>query len=137
MSRVKVYADIEGAARDWLRTVPGVTDFVASRVFFGLPVNTQWPAIVVRQVGGGPSGDAPITVALLQIDCWSQGPKKAQAAALKGAVEGAIESLTGGTPLGAGAVALWGSVESSIWLPDPESNQARYVITAEIAARAA
>jgi len=137
VSAVKVYADVEGAARDWLRTVPEVVALVATRVFFGLPSNTQWPAIVVRQVGGGPTGDAPITAALLQFDCWGQGQNKAQAGAVKVAVEGAIESLTGGTPLGAGAVALWGSVESSIWLPDPESNQARYVITSEIAARAA
>lgn len=132
---LKTYPDTEGGVRDWLRSMASITALVSQRVFFGLPDNTEWPAVVVRQVGGGPDiGDAPVAVDLIQIDCWAATRNKAQASTLKNAVLGAIQSIESGTPLGASAQAKWASTLSVIWLPDPENDQARYAITAEIAA---
>jgi hypothetical protein len=134
---LKTFPDCEGGVRDWLRSVPSVSALVGQRVFFGLPVAVTWPAVVVQMVGGGPdAGNAPVFVPLIQIDCWGEGRNKAQAAAVMSAVVGAIESIQSGTALGADAKAVWASVLSVIWLPDPESDQARYSVTAEIAARA-
>jgi hypothetical protein len=134
---LKTYPDVEGATRDWLRSLPSISALVATRVFFALPPNTAFPALVVRDVTGAvDASDAPISIPWIQIDCWGETRNKAQASALKNAVVGVIESMQSGTPMGTGAVGLWAKVLSAPWLPDPESDQARYAITAEIAARA-
>lgn len=135
MSYVDV--DIEGAVRDWLRTVPAVQALVSSRVFFGIPAQTEWPICVVKDVGGAPDPGLPTTAPLIQIDCWGEGRNKAQANAVKRAVVTALQNLTSGSALNGEVVALGAQTLSAPWLPDPDTDQARYAITAEVFAKPA
>jgi Protein of unknown function (DUF3168) len=141
---LKTYPDVEGAVRTWLRLVPSVAAIVGSRVFFAIPDNTEWPLIVVTQQGGGPDvSDAPFTTDLIQLDCWappsppSKKPSKADCAALKLAVVGALESMIDGTHMGSTAIGMGAHVLSALWRPDYDANQGRYVVTAQVSARAA
>jgi hypothetical protein len=137
MSLTRVYPDVEGAVRDWLRDQAAVAALVDDRVFMGVPKATQFPLIVVHLVGGGPvTGDVPMSSELIQMDCWGPGRNKAVAVAVKNAVVGAIESLESGTPMNEAAVGLWARTTSNVWLPDFETDQARYVVTAEFAVHA-
>lgn len=134
---VAVFADVEGGLRAWLRGQPSITALVDQHVWFGIPANAQFPLITIAQVGGGPGvGEAPITDALIQLDCWGAGQNKGQAAAVMTAVLGALDSLHCGAEMGGEVIAMGSTVESVIWLPDPQSNQARYVVTALVSAKA-
>lgn len=137
----KTYPDVEGALRTWFRAVTDITTLVDGRTFFAIPQNTQWPLIVVSLIGGGPQrAEPPVLQALVQIDCW--GPPRADgkaqkdvAAAVMTKVVSVLESLASGVDLDESTQALGASVQSVIWLPDPDTNQARYVVTAEISAK--
>lgn len=137
-----VYADVEGAVRDWLKDASEIAALVDGRVFFAIPEPTNWPLIVVHQVSGGPdAGEAPISNSLIQIDCWSGPTKtgkanKAEATEVMNAVVGAVQSLTCGTSMGTAGVALGARIQNVSWLPDPDTNQARYVVDALFCVRA-
>lgn len=135
------YPDVEGALRTWLRTIPDLTSLVSTRDFFAIPDNTDWPLIVVTLVGGGPQRtNPPVLDALIQFDCWgSPRPdgkaQKDEAASVMMTLVGVLESLQSGTNLNADTQAMGASVESMNWVPDPDTNQARYVVTATISAK--
>jgi hypothetical protein len=142
MSVVETLPDVEGAMRTWLRTIPAVTAVVAQRVFFGVPkaaVEATFPLVVVQRVGGGDdASEAPIDVALIQLDCWgSLGANgigdKASATRLCNAVRSACRSFWG-PQLVPGVDAAGITVQSVIWLPDPANDRPRYSLTVEVAA---
>lgn len=133
------WPDVEGAARDYLRADAGVAALVGARVFFGIPKGAKeatFPLVVVSRVGGGQAtGDAPVDVALLQIDCWgSIGTEgnglKAGATALVNAVRSSLDAV--GTD--STAVLKGANVESVLWLPDADNDRPRYAVTAEVTA---
>jgi hypothetical protein len=133
---VKTFPDIEGAMRTWLQAQTEMTVLIADRDFFGYPESskTQTPLIVMQRIGGGPlPGEAPIDLALLQFDCWGGVRNKAQANQVALALIGVLASMTAQQL--SGAFVYGCSVGSSIWSPDPESDQARYVVTASVTSR--
>lgn len=136
MTAITVVPDIEGALRDWLRTVTSITTLVANRVFMGYPRGEpELPLIALKQVGGAmDAGEAPTVVAVIQFDCWGAGQNKSQANDVKLALIGALFDLRGGTPLTAAVRALGATVLNAFWSPDPLSNQARYVVDAQVQA---
>ena len=139
---MSTWPDVEGALRTYLRSVSAVTALVGQRVFFGIPkgaVEATFPLVVITRVGGGQApGDAPLDVAQVQVDCWgsldtSGNGVKSSATTLVNAVRTALEAV------GTGSASLTGieagvNVESVLWLPDPDNDRPRYVVTAEVAA---
>lgn len=132
------WPDVEGAMRDYLRADSGVSTIVGTRVFFGVPRNgAKFPLVTIQRVGGGQDlGEAPLDGAQIQLDCWANGHDKATAESLREAVRDALDALRGRTTQG--SVRLLGAdVISDLWAPDPASDQARYTVTASVAAMSA
>jgi hypothetical protein len=140
------WPDVEGAVRDWLRADPGVSAFVGSRVFFGVPRNARdpqsFPLVTVARVGGAADpNEAPVDLALLSIECWgsidpSGNGDKAEATAVVNAVRSALEGINGRTAL-SGFVDAFGVAEAGVvFAPDPDNDRPRYVLTAEVTAMA-
>lgn len=136
------FPDVEGALRTWLRTQPSLTALVGQRVFFGVPkgaTEATFPLVTIQRVGGGAdTSTAPIDRALLQIDCHgsidaSGNGRKAEATALVNTVRALLHSIEN-TSLTATCRALGVTVESVIWLPDPDNDRPRYSVTAEVIA---
>lgn len=134
------YPDPEGLIRDGLKADAGVVAIVGNRGFFGIPkraTEATFPLFTVARVGGGQAlGDAPLDVALVQIDCWGSldargNGLKAQCTALVNAVRSSLEAM--GTETRIAGVELGVNVESVLWLPDPDNARPRYSITAEVA----
>lgn len=137
MSYVETFADVEGGLRTWLRTQPLITAQVSTRVFFGIPDLVTFPIITVQRVGGGEQDSgAPIDDALIQFDCWGSGSNKVQAWATTKAL---IDTLRNMTPqlLDTGIYGFGVSGITWFFSPDPDSGQARYVVTALVTARSA
>lgn len=138
-------ADPELAVRDYLRADATVNGLIGNRIFFGAPRNgapTTAFATVRRVAGQDDLSEAPLDLSQLQIDCWGQkatqgpGGSKASANALRAAVRGALREIRGTTTQG--STVLYGAnVIGDVWAPDPESDRPRYVVTAEVTARAA
>lgn len=133
------YPDVEGALRTWLRGRAAVSALVGQRVFFGVPEKAStWPLVTVRRVGGGDDpGIAPVDRALVQIDVWgdidaSGHGKKADATTLVNTLRAELSAVDRRTALSASVDALGISVESVVWLPDPDNDRPRYVVTAEV-----
>lgn len=135
--------DVEGALRTWMRTLSSITTLVGQRVFFGVPKGageSTFPLVTVSRVGGGDAeGEAPVDQALVQVECWgsfdaSGNGRKAQATALVNAVRSEFRAVNGSTVLSGTTIALGINVESVVWLPDPDSDRPRYVVTAEVTA---
>lgn len=130
-------ADIEGAVRTALRNDAGVSALVGQRVHFGVPSNPTWPLVTIRRVGGGDDpSEAPIDLALVQIDCWGADRNKTQARAVADAVRTWAGGVRRATALNGTVVAYGVAVESDLWAPDP-TDRPRYVVTAQVTARAA
>lgn len=130
--------DVEGAIRDWLRQQPAITALVDNRVFFGVSGDV-FPQITVRLIDGRMDlSEAPISGDLIQFDCW--GPKpgtgnaKSIATAVKNTLIGVLWDLRSGTTLVTGTLCLGVYNISAIWLPDPQSNQAVYRVSATVSA---
>lgn len=118
-----VWVDVESAVREWGR------DNIASvdrRVLFARNEKGPLPQVIVQRVAG------PDSECLIQLDVIAS--SKAAAAALATEVATEVDALaryvTDDVILHAAAV------ESSRWLPDPVSKEARYVIDATFVASA-
>lgn len=135
--------DTEGALRTWLRAQDAVEAIVAHRVFFGVPrgaAEADFPMITLGRVGGGDDpSDVPIDNCTLQVSCWgsidSRGnPIKASATELVNAVRSAVRAVRSRISLTADVDALGITVESVVWLPDPDNDRPRYVMTVDVMA---
>lgn len=133
------WPDVEGLVRDHLRADADVTALVGQRVFFGIPkrsTDTTWPLVTVQRFGGGQApGDAPVDVALVQIDCWGQigadgNGRKAACTALVNAVRSSLDSMG----IDATATLKGATVESVLWLPEVDNDRPRYSVTAVVTA---
>lgn len=131
------YAPATTPLRDWLRA-QDVAGIVGTDVYIGgVPGGAGWPAIALSRVGG--FTDAPFDRPLFQFDCWSDPPPDgsgAEAETVAMALLTLLES-TGRTAISAGVLFLGATGQSPVWLPDPASNQPRYVVTAEVTLKAA
>jgi hypothetical protein len=133
------FPDVEGAVRDHLRA----QNVCGGRVYFGVPDgDPTYPLATVQRVGGGGDiSEAPLDLALIQIDVWGRKDAaghtdKAAARAEANAVRTALQEIRGATALTATVTAYGAAVESDLWAPDP-SDRGRYVITALVTARSA
>lgn len=121
-----MFTDAEGALKTYLRGLPDTP--WAQRVFFGVPKQKTptMPLLVVGRIGGGPQfGETPLEDVRLSIDCW--GIAKQQAADTMRALTTAIFDLAS-TDLDDETVALNGSVDSVVWLPDDTVGLSRYSV---------
>lgn len=136
MTEVLVSADFEGAVVDWLKTITAVSTLVSSRVFFGYPKGSATPLVIVTQESSLPDVNTGLETVNLKFDCWSGVKNKIGATNLKNAVIAALRSFEKGT-LNSGVYAYSFLVTNAgIWLPDPSTDQARYVVLAQMTARA-
>lgn len=137
------WPDPEGAIRTYLRGDADVQAIAGMRVFFGVPRKADedtFPLVTVQRIGGGqdPTSDAPLDLALLQIDCWgsiddSGNGRKAEATGLVNAVRSALDRIRERTS--AGTTDIFGvQVAGVTWLPDPADDRPRYSVTAEVIA---
>lgn len=139
---LETFPDVEGALRTWLRAQVSLTALVGQRVFFGVPkgaTEVTFPLVTIQRVGGGDDpSTAPVDRPIIQIDCWgsldqSGNGRKAEATALVNTVRALLQSIEN-TSLTATCRALGTTVESVIWLPDPDNDRPRYSVTAEVMA---
>jgi hypothetical protein len=134
---VSTWPDVEGSIETYLKAhVP----LVSNRVYFGIPVGADkaaklWPLITVTRIGGGQdSSEAPIDLALIQIDVWGSLRKKQETWAVVAQVRSVLEGVRGNTALDGTVTAFGAEVVSVAFLPDPASDRPRYVITTQVVA---
>lgn len=123
--------DSEAAVRNYLRQDAGVTALVGNRVFFGTD-NAAYPWVAVQRVGGGVAVNdlANVDGPMIQLDCYGGPRNKAAAWGAAAAVIAALRKIeTQPWRDAATSLTLYGSTVDWVWLPDPESEVARYVIT--------
>lgn len=114
------YVDVEGAVREWARDLVSLVD---RRVFFEPKNSVAYPQIVVFRIFG------PDDAALIQFDCW--GGTKEQALAVATQLMTEIDKLSRYIKLNVDkpSVLIHGATFTEIrWLPDEESNRARYTV---------
>lgn len=137
MTIAEIFADVEGALRTWLRAHPVVGPLVGNKhVFFGVPPGDPLPLpmIIVERIGGSPvGGDVQLDTANVSFSVWAK--TKDSASRVERAVCQALVSM-GSEALDANTVGYGASVFSRVWLPDPDSNTPRYVVTALVTNRA-
>lgn len=136
------YPDVEGGVKAWLRARPEVTSTaVGTRTFVnGVPRSPTYPLITVQRVGGGDDpSDAPVDLALVQIDVWgafddSGLPKLAEATAVVNGVRDALDVINTRTTLSSGVDCFGATVAGVVRMFDPADGRLRYSITAEVTA---
>jgi Protein of unknown function (DUF3168) len=128
------WPDCEGSMRDYLRADASLAALVGNRVFFGIPDRVAFPLVTVTRVSGGDDPSTiPIDRPLLQLDCWGRKGNKTEAFNVAAAVRDALFAISNTT---SGTALLYGaSVIGGVFFPDPETDQPRYVLTVELAAR--
>jgi hypothetical protein len=132
---VVIYADAEALVKAWLLTTdvaPLLTrDDGGVSIFMAMPASAPLPALVLTRAGGSPrpGKDLPEEEARMRFHCW--GRSRAQAITIARTLVGECESLarTGGFDDGGARLAAM-AVVSLFWLPDRESDTARYVVDA-------
>lgn len=133
----RLYVDVEGPVRSWLRAQTAVTTLATGGIYFGTPTTTPsspWVTLQLVNDVPDPNGQTPYTIALIQVDCYAPKPStKADAAALGAAVVTAFESLSAGTLLNSTTRAYRASVRRWQFLPDMASALPRYSIDVELA----
>lgn len=124
VAQAVVWVDVESAVRAWARDN---VDSVNRRVFFGANNDISGAQIVLHRIGG------PDESCLIQFDVWHS--NKPDAAALAAELATACDGLTRYQD---DDVILHGAaVESSRWLPDPESDTPRYIVDVTFVATSA
>lgn len=132
----ETFPDVEGALRDWLRGRSAIEALVDERVFFG--VSGDNAQIVVQRVGGGDDlSEAPLDIALIQLDLWGSksSPSKADLDELRRTVRAELYQLREATALNDDVTAYGANVASDLWRPDPANDRPRYILTVEVTAR--
>ena len=130
-----VYPDVLGDVRTWLRAHPWVQPSVAGRVFFRLPDNPTFPCVRIYDAGTTQqAGETPIIDAQIGVDVW--GGTYQQATAITNAIAAACHMLSPGSLIGTSTVVLNADPGTAIDSPDPDTGQARKVLTVTFTARA-
>lgn len=132
---VIIYGPIEQAVKSWLMTTD-VAPLVQRgagvfSIYLAMPPAAPVPAVVVSLIGGGPRprADLPVSRYRLSFDCW--GSSRDEASLIARTLLAALGDLSGVTVDG---VTLGGAdVINMVWLPDPDSDTARYIVDALIA----
>lgn len=139
--------DVEGAVRTWLRAQTSIRALVGQRVFFGVPKGAKetskessYPMIVVARVGGALDRAVPeLDTPLIQFDVWgaidtSGNGLKADCTTVVNTLRSLLAAMDGRTTLATGTAGFGMQEVSCVWLPDPDNDRPRYVVTAEVTA---
>ena len=116
--------DVEGDVRAMLRDDPDVAALVGARVFLSTRALTEasYPCVVVTLAGSSDdTSEAPIDLALVQLDCWGPMTSKSVTTDVVNAVRSALHRH--------GI-----DVAGRVWAPDPDDRRPRYVVTAAVTA---
>ncbi len=135
------FPNIKEAMKAYLPTVPQINNLVGNRVFFAVPDECEFPIIVIRGpvLGGPDASETPTATPWFDFDCWAAPtpvgvrPRSKQATDLALVLCGVLQGMSGRTVIGDTRI-LWAQVQNVLPLPDPDSGQARDVVTAEISA---
>jgi len=131
------FADTENVVKAWLPTT-SVGPLIQRAdggysVFLAMPTGSPNPAVIITQVSGGPDArhDLPQQTVRIQFDCW--GRTRSEAGAIARALMAELEWV----PRNGGAIvqgAYLGACQVTMmrWLPDPDSDTARYIVDALI-----
>ena len=131
------FADTEAVVKRWLATT-SVAPLISRpggglNIFGAMPNSSPLPALIVTRVGGGVDAvaEVPSDLARISFACWAA--TKDSASALYRAVLGEVDTLARvGGWTEAPTTLLAGSVESVVWLPDPDSDVPRYIVDAHM-----
>lgn len=133
-----VYGPVDQAVRQWLLSTP-VAPLVQRgdggySLYLSMPSAAPVPALTVRLVGGGPRDgkDLPEGRYRLSFDCWGTTRDQAGQVALTLISQLLALGCDYDGPTLAGTTLGAASVLGFRWLPDPESDEARYVVDALI-----
>lgn len=134
MTETVTLVAVSASLRDWLRSHTSLDALIGDRVYVGgLPTGTTLSSIVLRRVGG--LTDGPIDRPLIQFDVRHP-TSGASAEAIAAALLTLLLSTNAGTVIVAGLLFMGANAETApIWLPDPEADTPRYVLTVEIAVK--
>lgn len=135
MSR-HTFGDVETAVKAWLSATPSVATLLTrpdtgKSIYLAMPSAAPNPAAIITRVGGAPRAtELPTDVARISIDCF--GRTRAEAHALAAAIAAAYDDLSYSGPYVAadGTRLMNAEVVGLLWLPDPATDTARYVIDA-------
>ena len=129
------YPDLLGDFRTWLRAHAYLTPLVAGRVFFRIPKVPVFPLIRLHDAGTTRQpGETPTVEALLGVEVW--GGTFEQVKDITAATVAAFEYLAAGTVVGAATVVLNVEIGTAVDSPDPDTGDARKILTPTILARA-
>jgi len=116
-------ADIEFAAREWLRTLP----VVGPHVYFGVPDTIpEGHFTTLGRVGGGPgTGTSPFDGARLSFSAW--GRTKREAGDLARALVDIFTEVEEQN-IGNGCKVRGASVDLMLWQPAADTGRPRYIV---------
>jgi hypothetical protein len=133
------FGDIEGLVKTWL----GFTAVAALvrrtdgglNIFEAMPLSAPLPSVVLSRISGSadPRSDVPVDTARIQFDCWAATRTEAKKIAAALAAEAVNLSEHGGFKLGADRLFV-AEIVGWVWLPDRQSDTARYVVDATFTA---
>ena len=130
------WPDVEGALRTYLRLNTDIQSVVGSRVFFGVPRNSEnaFPCIMLTRIGGGQQGgDAPMDQPMIQFDCYAktaeEGGGRLQATQVAQALRKALSTIRGRTRLDANTVGWDPRVTGQVFSPLPGDDRPRILLT--------
>lgn len=140
------WPDVEGALRDYLTANYDFGNSAATGVFFAVPDEPVFPLVTIIRIAGGEGpGEAPLDVALLQVDVRGRVKALAQCMAVTQAVRKALSALRGPYTV-AGKATIHGAVVVDVRrFPEPRAQDTdgrvgerpRYVLTVQVASTAA
>lgn len=120
-----VATDPEGAVKNWINA--GAVAALAGRAWFGIPTGSPtMPLVTIARVGGGPQAYGLLEDVLLVLDVWAK--SKLVASDNTRALTDALYNAEG-VALDAGTWCHGVISISTVWLPDPVAELARYSLT--------
>jgi Protein of unknown function (DUF3168) len=133
------FGDIEGLVKTWL----GFTAVAALvrrtdgglNIFEAMPLSAPLPAVVLSRISGSadPRSDVAVDTARIQFDCWAATRTEAKTIAGTLAAEAVNLSERGGFTVGNDRLHV-AEVVGWVWLPDRQSDTARYIVDASFTA---
>ncbi len=134
------FVDTEGVVKEWLlntAVAPLVTYGSYTHVYLAMPPGSPNPSIILSRVGGGPEAGSDVPVDFARVSCACWGKNRMQAMEISKTLVSEAESFgeTGGYTTDE-AILQVGEVLSWLWLPDPVSDTARYIVDVRFAVTA-
>lgn len=124
MAPLALIPDVEQLAANYLRTVPEITAIVGTRVYTAVPpAPVVWPLLRLERIGGTVEPLGWLSLGRLQVEAWAD--EKPDALDLARTALAVLLDLSG--IRGEGVVSVVRQDLPLLWLPDPDTNRARYL----------